>query len=43
MFAENIIRIIFQALDKLLVSNMGLDENIDEDFDYMSRYNDHDA
>ena len=43
MFTENIIRIIFQALDKLLLSSMGLDENDDEEFDSMSRYNDHEA
>lgn len=43
MSIVNIIRIIFQALDKLLLSSMGLDDNSEDEFDYMSRYNDHEA
>jgi len=41
MFSQNIIEIIFQALEKLLVSNMGFDE--DDEISYMSCYNDHEA
>ena len=40
MFTTDIIQIIFQALEKLLVSNMGLDAD-EEEFDSM--YNDHEA
>ena len=42
MFTQNIIEIIFQALEKLLVSNMGFDDDDDETND-MSCYNDHEA
>ena len=41
MFAEHIIKIIFQALEKLLVSNMGFDE--DDETSDMYCYNDHEA
>lgn len=41
MFTENIIEIIFQALEKLLVSNMGFDD--DDETNDMSCYNDHEA
>jgi hypothetical protein len=41
MFTQNIIEIIFQALEKLLVSNMGFDE--DDETSDMSCYNDHEA
>ena len=44
MFFQNIIEIIFQALEKLLVSNMGFDDDDDDDeTNDMSCYNDHEA
>jgi hypothetical protein len=37
------VRIVFKTLDKLLISNMGFDNENEIEYDSMYKYNDHEA
>jgi|LauGreDrversion4_2_1035121.scaffolds.fasta_scaffold02790_5 hypothetical protein len=43
MIVTEIVRIIFLALDKLLTSSMGFDDEIYDVYDDMYKYHDHQA